>query len=49
MSNKGHVFCVRTFMDSKNTIRNVSGNRVHKIGFFSEKKRVSEHLRCPNI
>ena len=23
--------------------------RVHKIGVFSEKKRVSEHLGCPNI
>ena len=23
--------------------------RVHKIGVFSEKNTVSEHLRCPNI
>ena len=23
--------------------------REHKIGVFSEKKRVSEYLRCPNI
>ena len=23
--------------------------RVHKIGVFSEKKTVSEHLGCPNI
>ena len=51
MRNKGPVFfCVRTFMDSKNTLLgSVRKYRVHKIGVFSEKNTVSEHLGCPNI
>ena len=50
MRNKGHVFGVRTFTDSKIPCKErVRKYRVHKIGVFSEKKRVSEHLGCPNI
>ena len=49
MRNKGHVFCpnIRTaIIPCKERVRKY---RVHKIGVFSEKKRVSEHLGCPNI
>ena len=50
MRNKGPVFlCPNIYGQQKYPVRNVSGNRVHKIGVFSEKNTVSEHLGCPNI
>ena len=50
MRNKGPIFCVRTFMDRKiPCYERVRKYRVHKIGVFSEKNTVSEHLGCPNI
>ena len=52
MRNKGPVFlCPNIYGQQKYPVRNVSGNfhGVHKIGVFSEKNTVSEHLGCPNI
>ena len=47
MRNKGHVFGVRTFTDSKNTLLGTCPETQGTLNrCLLEKKRVSEHLRC---
>ena len=49
-SRRHFKFLLYLYGQQKYPVRNVSGNIGYiKIGVFSEKKRVSEHLRCPNI
>ena len=50
MRNKGHVLVSEYLRTAKiPSYEHVRKYRVHKIGVVSEKKKVSEHLRCPNI
>ena len=50
MRNKGHVFVSENLRTAKIPCNErVRKYRVHKIGVFSEKNTVSEHLRCQNI
>ena len=50
MGNKGHVFGVLTFTDSKNTLLGTCPEIKGTLNrCLFRKKRGTEHLRCPNI